>query len=326
MKRSTFCSALTLLSSILLAGCSLLRTNERLCNHLTAEEMGRRDGALGNARTRVSERADECMKEGTYLNPQAYHQGEKEALQSYYCTPLHAITVGEQGGIYSGVCDRRVEESFLKYYKVGKRITELREKIRTMNSQLEAMQSDAAWTAVAPLQRVTEQQKNALILELKSAKQAALLELNELENRVVLLQKEEAVSNNPPPPAAIRINNPRTVISRDTPSTLNSNTLPDKTMLKTQEPIVPAISSVPYRQSSGDQPPYTQMTILHNSTSPLPPQESKIDPTSPVFAASEYERTSREDVARSGRRFTLPDNDVTKEGTTLLITKDWYPR
>jgi Protein of unknown function (DUF2799) len=135
---------------ILISGCAVQGYGHETCNGLTSEEMGRLDGASGNPRTRVHERESECLHGGRYFNVQAYHRGEKEAIETFYCTPLHAIMVGEQGGSYSGVCNAQSEKRFKHFLRIGQRLTLLRNNLRQIKDEIQQIEEQMASNVSAP--------------------------------------------------------------------------------------------------------------------------------------------------------------------------------
>jgi Protein of unknown function (DUF2799) len=315
----------TLLSTIGLAGChslhhTQLSSQEEECHQLSPEDIGRRDGALGNHRTRVGEWEEVCLAAGVPFSRERYHQGEQAAYREYYCTPLNAVAVGEQGGIYSGVCNHLTEDRFLKFLRVGRRIQEIRLSVHESDRKIEMIVSGDILLN-APYSHMGKKQRegilNKQLIQLKQERFMLLQESTKLEERVALVKKEQERKS------------PSTSITANSTDAQGSTI----TYVPAHTEKSPSTQPNSYRNSGlaypmnqvGPHPRYTQMQIVNDPTSPMPLEPFTMDPTRSDFGASEYERTSKRDLHRSERELLPPENNVLKKGTTLMIDKDWYP-
>lgn len=356
-----FLSALFI--SLCLAGCQSVRPPDPEpaptpvatplddCRLLSPEEMGRMDGAQGPQQSRLKERAELCQTVGITLNEERYRAGEIEGLNEHYCTPLNAITIGEQGGTYSGACGHEMEERFLKFLHLGKRSRDIRMEIHQLDNKISHIASGEI-LEMMPFARMNKRQREEILgkqlILLTQQRDLLMKESEEIEERVErlgnekvqmqrkkVLDRELALLNErrrnllrEENELANRMQSLQSSIGRiptyqrspnkDTSSATNKE-------VDINPPDYPITSQKYPMTRVGPNPGYHQMQIINDPSSPMPSETFKMDPTRSDFAATEYERSSRRDLHRQGQELSPPENNVTKDGTTLMINKDWYP-
>lgn len=116
------------------------------CSTLSKEEcaqgdwynIGLRDGQRGHSPTRVAEHAKACAEFGTRPDNAVYTRGHSDGLKTY-CTPENGYQVGLNGEVYQQVCPANSSPAFLKRYRMGYRIYELRREVSGLDQRMQAL-------------------------------------------------------------------------------------------------------------------------------------------------------------------------------------------
>ncbi|MES2206340.1 MAG: DUF2799 domain-containing protein [Pseudomonadota bacterium] len=315
MKRSVVYTILLIATTALaLPGCSSLPQDGGVsdCPEAISEhEIGKRDGAMGDPRSRATERSRLCNSKR--FDTQYYHRGEQEALQEFYCTPLRAVTLGEHGGKYQGTCPKPLEKRFLKFFKMGQRLTDLRQNVQKASLEKENIIGDGWSLAPVEAQKADLEADTASVQRLRFLEQfisESNNEINTIEQKIARLKEQEQAKKNAPP-------SPLYLPSRQEygDGTSQSGYGNNQNEMMTISPML-----LP------KQARYTEMMVVHGNSIPDMTQNADIDPDSPEFGAYEYENTDRRNLRRKGESLTPPRKNVINEGTTVYIDKDWFPR
>lgn len=125
-----------LVVATLLAGCASL--SEKECRVADWYDIGVRDGAVGYGQERVIEHAKACVDVGIAPDRARWAAGRDAGLERY-CTPDRGLWVGRNGGDYAGVCAPETEESFLRGYRLGREIADVRGRIDSLSGDIDAL-------------------------------------------------------------------------------------------------------------------------------------------------------------------------------------------
>lgn len=127
------------LTMVLLASCASMSTEE--CVTADWYNIGFEDGTRGYAVSRISDHRQACADAKVRPDLTAYQKGHAKGLD-VYCVPRKGYQIGEYGKQYSGICAGHNEGDFLKGYKVGKRVYEVRTLISELENRLSALHSE----------------------------------------------------------------------------------------------------------------------------------------------------------------------------------------
>ncbi len=116
------------------------------CSTLSKEEcaqgdwynIGLRDGQHGYNPNRIADHAKACAEYGARPDNTTYNRGHGDGLKTY-CTPENGYQVGVNGGTYNQVCPANMANAFVKNYRTGYRIYELRRDVRELDSKMQTL-------------------------------------------------------------------------------------------------------------------------------------------------------------------------------------------
>jgi hypothetical protein len=120
----------------LLSGCASL--SEKECLVADWYDVGVRDGAEGYGHERLIDHAKACADVNVQPDRVRWAAGRERGLERY-CTPERGLWVGRNGGTYRGVCDPVAEEDFLRGYRLGREIAEVRGRIDALTCDIDAI-------------------------------------------------------------------------------------------------------------------------------------------------------------------------------------------
>jgi hypothetical protein len=128
---------------LLLAGCAGMSADE--CAIVDWHTIGFEDGARGYTADRVGDHRKACAKHGVAPDFEAYRAGHAEGLRDY-CQPSRAFNVGASGARYNGVCSANREAEFLDAYNSGYHLYNLRSRVNSVSTQINAREAELART------------------------------------------------------------------------------------------------------------------------------------------------------------------------------------
>lgn len=121
-----------------LSGCASL--SEDQCRTADWESIGYIDGSKGYTSGRIGEHSEACGKVGITPDRKLYEEGRGRGLVEF-CTGRNGVRIGEQGGMYSGVCPADLEGAFLRGFDTGKDLHDLKERMSRLQSDIQATQA-----------------------------------------------------------------------------------------------------------------------------------------------------------------------------------------
>lgn len=123
---------------LLSSGCATLSEGQCVAGDWYA--IGKRDGALGQARSRLFKHGQACAQYGMRPDERAYDAGRRHGL-ARYCTPRQGFIEGREGRGYRGVCTGPVEYAFLAAFQAGKDIHDAEEDLEWIERQIRSTES-----------------------------------------------------------------------------------------------------------------------------------------------------------------------------------------
>ncbi len=121
-------------SLLLAAGCALT-TDTVQCSKRDWYELGRRDGAQGQALDKIDQYAGECGRSSMSEWQTIYVNGRNAGLVEY-CLPENAFELGRTAIPYWNVCPSTSEPSFLAAYRKGQNSLALESENRKLDQQI----------------------------------------------------------------------------------------------------------------------------------------------------------------------------------------------
>ena len=169
---------------LVMSGCATMSSEECLATDWTA--VGYEDGARGYTTERFSKHRQACAKHGITADFSAYQLGRDEGLVEY-CQPARGYNVGVNGGRYYGVCNARLEQSFLEAYNAGYHLFTLRSNVNRADASINAKERE--------LERIADEIRNkeAALIDKETATEERILllaDLKELSERTGELEEE----------------------------------------------------------------------------------------------------------------------------------------
>lgn len=119
-----------------LTGCATL--NEDQCRAGDWYGLGLKNGKDG--RNLLSEHTKACSEYGIAPHSSQYNKGMAEGIKTY-CTPENGYRAGVDGKQYYNVCPGHMEKSFLKKYRLGKKIYENDSKLKGLHTEVEQLET-----------------------------------------------------------------------------------------------------------------------------------------------------------------------------------------
>jgi len=116
-----------------LSGCASLSKEQCLAGNWN--EIGYRDGRQGYKTESLDAHAKSCAEHGVRPNREQYTQGYDKGIR-VYCSASNGRHVGEAGRYYHYVCPADLEPEFLRHYRYGKELHDVKAKIDTAQSEL----------------------------------------------------------------------------------------------------------------------------------------------------------------------------------------------
>lgn len=130
-----------------LAACDTITEDQ--CQAGDWRAIGFADGAAGRAPDMINTHARTCANVGVTPNVAAWNAGREEGLRQY-CTPQNAYRIGANGTTLAPYCPagqrealNRANRTGIQYYEIGIEISELTEKSRELNSQINSIPASA---------------------------------------------------------------------------------------------------------------------------------------------------------------------------------------
>lgn len=118
----------------LLSGCASLTKEE--CMSVSWYELGYEDGERGHSRSRFNNYSKDCAKHHIQARREPYMLGRKNGLRRY-CMPQNGLREGLNGSYYGNVCPAAMERGFLRKYRQGKNIYEVKQEIKEHESRID---------------------------------------------------------------------------------------------------------------------------------------------------------------------------------------------
>lgn len=115
-------------------GCAFTQ-DKALCEKRDWYELGRRDGAQGQALEKMDDYVNECGRGLAERNRSVYTNGRNAGLVEY-CQPENAFELGRTGIPYWHVCPSTMEPRFLEAYERGRKSRDLEASIRKLDQQI----------------------------------------------------------------------------------------------------------------------------------------------------------------------------------------------
>ena len=134
------CRALPVVSALLVAGCTGLSQSQ--CTTGNWEDIGYKDGANGAPPERVAGHAEDCRAHGTQPDEAQWNKGYRRGIDEY-CTPKHAVQIGERGSPYHGVCPAELNQQFETAWRSGRMVYDQRQRVEQLEQRRN--QLDAAY-------------------------------------------------------------------------------------------------------------------------------------------------------------------------------------
>ena len=135
-----FPAVILLAVALILAGCASLSEDE--CTVADWQMIGAEDGARGLALSRLAAHRKACAKAGVTPDAEAYKRGRQEGLVSF-CTYDRGYGEGRRGASQRNVCPAgELRDEFLDGYDAGRRIYEVNQQIRGLESQLAEVRAE----------------------------------------------------------------------------------------------------------------------------------------------------------------------------------------
>lgn len=125
-----------LLVATALAGCATL--SEKECRVADWYDIGVRDGAAGYGEERLIEHSKACADVDVSPDRARWAAGREAGLERY-CTTDRGLWVGRNGGEYAGVCGPETEDSFLRGYRLGQEIADVRGRIDALTTDIDRL-------------------------------------------------------------------------------------------------------------------------------------------------------------------------------------------
>ena len=154
---------MSLLLLLGIAGCAAM--NETECRVGDWYGSGLRDGQAGTP-NRVAEYADSCSKLGILPVLNDYYAGHNQGLLSY-CSPENGYRVGLSGASYGNVCAPELQAQFLREYQRGWRRYQIETEIRDLEYKISSAKRERKALEEKIAKAVTEDERRALLRELK---------------------------------------------------------------------------------------------------------------------------------------------------------------
>lgn len=124
-------------SVAIVSGCATMTPEQ--CQQADWMDVGLRDGLEGQLMSTLDERIEDCKKVGVVVDTGRYVIGREQGLQSY-CRLDNAITIGLNGGNYSGVCPPMLDREFRRLYDKGFAVYELRTEVINLDARSGTLQ------------------------------------------------------------------------------------------------------------------------------------------------------------------------------------------
>lgn len=134
-------------------GCSSLSKEQ--CMQGDWYGIGLQDGQRGYQSARMQDHIKACSEYGSKVDSQAYNNGHSDGLKTY-CTPSNGYEVGISGGTYHQVCPVQMADGFLKNYRMGYKIYELRNDLHSIDREI-----DSLYTKIGDPKTPTYERANA---------------------------------------------------------------------------------------------------------------------------------------------------------------------
>ncbi len=154
-KHLPFSLSLLLSGLFVFAGCTTpsRQLASQDCASVDWYELGRRDGASGDAVEKFTDRSLNCKQKELRLFQQLYINGRNAGL-SEYCAPENGFALGRSGQTYKPVCPEILEADFLRSFMRGKKAKNLDqanfEIERNLDSLLTKLNSESTLASEKP--------------------------------------------------------------------------------------------------------------------------------------------------------------------------------
>lgn len=145
-----------------LSACASLSKEE--CLNANWKTIGYEDGSQGKSETTIQSHRKACAKINVSPDLNQYLSGHKEGAR-VYCKKSTGYQWGVSGGVYAGICPADLEPAFLKAYRYGHELFNIRQEISRIESAITGYQN-----SITDLERQKQDAKK-LIVESSSSKE-----------------------------------------------------------------------------------------------------------------------------------------------------------
>ncbi len=129
------------LLGLLTGGCATLGEGD--CRYADWFELGRRDGARGQAWQQLVRHNTSCSEYGVQVDEERYRSGRDAGLRQY-CTPVSGWERGLRGAGYRQVCPAHLEGAFLDGFELGHEIHRVRPEIERYKRETRKREDELA--------------------------------------------------------------------------------------------------------------------------------------------------------------------------------------
>lgn len=122
-----------------LSGCATMSEGE--CLTANWFDRGYKDGLHGYPASRVVDHREACSGVGIAPDITQYRKGYDQGIVQY-CTPANAVAEGRAGRSYGHVCPARLEGQFLVYYRQGRIVYDVQQRVDRLNRESRQLQRE----------------------------------------------------------------------------------------------------------------------------------------------------------------------------------------
>lgn len=125
-------------AALVAAGCATLDETE--CRNADWYLIGVKDGRGGWSQERLDSHREACAALGVVPDETRYEEGREVGLVEY-CTPTVGVEEGAAGRIYRNVCPEDTRSDFLRGYRLGKDIHEVRDRMGDIDRDMRSLRN-----------------------------------------------------------------------------------------------------------------------------------------------------------------------------------------
>lgn len=137
-------------ATILLCACAATPGND--CSRENWYELGYQDGSNGRAAKKFDERSQQCRPQGELPDEEGWRAGYDDGLASF-CSPAGGFAAGRDGRARPDVCPARLQNDFLKGFRLGRDIYAAEQRMQAIEREIRALEARQSGDLLNPALR-----------------------------------------------------------------------------------------------------------------------------------------------------------------------------